>query len=239
MDKALTWWHNSELGLYSIGYLALTLLTYLIAKQLTKRFKIAAMMQPIFISLIAIILVLNFFDTTYAEYLTATYPLSFMIGPITVALAVPLYRYYAEIKHVLLPIILTLFCCGIFTVSITVLIAFLLGSDEKVLITLTTKSITTPIAMAISENIGGIPSLAAIIVTFTGIFGAALAAPIFKLLNVDDEKVKGLSIGLTAHAIGTASAFENNHRSGAYAAIAMCIMGILTAIVLPLLFLFL
>ena len=156
-----------------------------------------------------------------------------MLGPVTVALAIPLYQNLKRIRALLAPIVLTLVLGSFFTVGICMGIAWMLGASDTTLFSMTTKSITTPIAMAVAEKIGATAALAAPFVMFTGVLGAVLGPPIFDKLNIKDDSVKGISLGLTSHAVGTAKALEISAECGAFAALSMGLTGILTALILP------
>ena len=124
---------------------------------------------------------------------------------------------------------------AVFAALIAVALAAALGAEPAVLLTMSTKSITTPIAMAVSEEIGGIASLAAGIVAFTALVTIAAAPTVFRWLGLNDPRLWGFCLGITAHGMGTARAFELNPVAGAFASLAMCLTGTLTAIVIPLL----
>jgi putative effector of murein hydrolase len=116
-----------------------------------------------------------------------------------------------------------------------VTIAWLLGADATTLRSLAPKSVTTPIAMAVAQQIGGLPSLTAVLVILTGIVGAMVVSPLFNALGVRDPRARGFAAGLAAHGIGTARAFQVSELAGTFAGTAMGLNGLLTAILVPLL----
>jgi putative effector of murein hydrolase len=112
-------------------------------------------------------------------------------------------------------------------------VLFAFGSSEQIIDSMWTKSITTAFALQIAPEIGGLPALAAAIIMFTGIFGAIMAPPLFKLCGITSAPAQGCSLGITAHAVGTSKALEMGSEQGAFAALSMSFMGVLCAFTLP------
>lgn len=214
----------------------LTLLAFVVGQQLYLRLGKRAYLQPVVAGMLIVIAVLLLCGISYGDYYSSSNPLNLMLGPATVALAVPLYQNARRIRALFLPILLTLVCGSFVTVGIAVAIMWVMGTETTSLISMTTKSITTPIAMSVSEKLGGLPSLSAVLVMFTGALGAVVGIPIMHRLGIRDNAVKGITLGLTAHAIGTARALEENEECGAFSALAMGITGVMTAILLPVVF---
>jgi putative effector of murein hydrolase len=160
--------------------------------------------------------------------------LSFLIGPATVALAVPLFAQRERIRQLWRPIGVALLVGGTVAIVSALLIAWALGGTRETLMALAPKSATMPIALPVAERMGGPASLAAVAVAITGIAGAVLAAPLMRLLRVHDPAVRGFAIGLTAHAIGTARELQVHPTAGAFAALAMSLNGVATAVLVPL-----
>src|SRR5437764_1348668 len=156
-------------------------------------------------------------------------------GPATVALAVPLYQHRAEVKRALLPMAAALVAGAIVSIVSAVVIAKACGASPETLASLAPKSVTTPIAMGISEQIGGLPSLTAAFVIATGIIGAVLATPLLNLLGLRDWRGRGFGAGMAAHGLGTARAFQVHPLAGTFAGVALALNGLLTAILVPLL----
>lgn len=158
-----------------------------------------------------------------------------LLGPATVALAIPLYAQFDRLRRLALPIGLSLLAGSLAAAFSAVLIGKLFGASTLTLISLAPKSATTPIAMGIAERLGGLPSLTAVLVILTGILGAICAGPLFRLLGIADPAVRGFALGITSHGIGTARAFQDSEQAGAFAALAMGLNGLATALLLPLL----
>jgi putative effector of murein hydrolase len=172
--------------------------------------------------------------TPYATYREGVGLLSFLIGPATVALAVPLFAQRERIRQLWRPIGVALLVGGTVAIVSALLIAWALGGTRETLMALAPKSATMPIALPVAERMGGPASLAAVAVAITGIAGAVLAAPLMRLLRVHDPAVRGFAIGLTAHAIGTARELQVHPTAGAFAALAMSLNGVATAVLVPL-----
>ena len=174
--------------------------------------------------------------TSYDRYFAGAQFLHFLLGPATVALAVPLFRQMPRLRAIWLPVAVSL-SIGVLTGAFSaVAIGYALGLDRTTLLSLAPKSVTTPVAMGISEVLGGLPSLTAVFVVFTGITGAVIGLRVLKAAGVTDESAVGIAMGVTAHGVGTARAFEAHPVSGAFAGLAMALAAFETAIVLPLVF---
>jgi predicted murein hydrolase (TIGR00659 family) len=172
-------------------------------------------------------------DTPYATYFEGAQFVHFLLGPATVALAVPLYANLDRLKRNLLPLGGALLAGSITAVASALAIGWALGASRETLLSLAPKSVTTPIAMGIAEKLGGLPSLTAVLVVCTGILGAVLARGTLNLLRVEDHAVRGFAVGVAAHGIGTARAFQVSETMGAFAGLAMGLNGLATAFLFP------
>ena len=211
----------------------ITMAAFFLGQQLYQRSNRVQVFQPVVIGMALVIGSLLIFDIPYKLYYRSSELLHMLLGPATVALAIPLFQNAKRIRELLLPIICTVLVGGSLTVIIAITTLWLMGASELTLLSMTTKSITTPIAMIVSEKIGGIPALSAMFVLITGAFGAIVAIPILNMLGIKDQGVRGFTLGLTSHAIGTARALEENEECGAFSALAMGITGVATALLLP------
>ncbi|MFO7704047.1 MAG: LrgB family protein [Halopseudomonas sp.] len=190
--------------------------------------------HPVLVSillLIGIILLLGGDLTVYRDSVT---PLMVLIGPATVALAVPLYVNLRRIREFLSPVMVTLLVGGSVATLVTILIAWGLGIEHSLVMTIAPKSVTTPIAMLVAEQTGGIAALAAVFVMITAVIAAVFGPWLLRLAGVRSDAAWGLSMGICAHAIGTALSLEKSEEAGAFAALGMSLMGITTAVLLPL-----
>lgn len=215
--------------------LTLTLLAYQAGYRVYRRAGYNPLLNPVAIAVVLLVLVLKTTDTPYGEYFEGAQFVHFLLGPATVALAVPLYAQWHRLRKVLLPLAAALVAGSLVAIASALALGWLLGASEATLLSLAPKSVTTPIAMGIAEKIGGIPSLTAVLVMLTGISGAVLAKPVLDAMHVTDHAVRGFAVGVAAHGIGTARAFHVSEQAGAFAGLGMGLNGLLTAALAPLL----
>jgi predicted murein hydrolase (TIGR00659 family) len=214
--------------------LTITLLAYQGAFWLYQRSGCNPLANPVLIAVTVLVLFLTLTATSYETYFAGAQFVHFLLGPATVALAIPLYTQFHRVRAMLLPVIVGLLAGSLTAVISAVLIGRLFGASLSTQLSLAPKSVTTPIAMGVAERIGGIPSLTAVLVIITGILGAVGARYVFDAMKLRDPAIRGFSIGVASHGIGTARAFQVNEQSGAFAALAMGLNGALTAILVPL-----
>ena len=172
--------------------------------------------------------------TPYQTFFDGAQFVHFLLGPATVALAVPLYRNLGRVRATLVPMLSALLVGSITAVAGAVIVGALLGLPREMLVSLAPKSVTTPIAMSLAAANGGIPALTAVFVMLTGIFGGVVVTPLMNLLRIRDYAARGFAAGLAAHGIGTARAFQVDALAGAFAGIALGLNGAMTAVVTPL-----
>jgi predicted murein hydrolase (TIGR00659 family) len=216
-------------------WLTATMVAYVIGHWIFVRCGQNPLLNPVATAVVLLIAVLWATGTDYRSYFDGAQFVHFMLGPAVVALGVPLYEHLAEVRKTLLPMACALFA-GVMTAIVSVVaIAMILGASNETVASLAPKSVTSPIAMGIASEIGGLPSLTAGFVIITGILGAMIATPLFNALGFRDWRARGFGIGIAAHGIGTARAFQVNELAGTFAAIAMGLNGVATAILVPLL----
>jgi predicted murein hydrolase (TIGR00659 family) len=215
--------------------LTVTLVAYQAAFWLYTKSKLNPLANPVAIAVALLVALLWLTDTAYATYFEGAQFVHFLLGPATVALAVPLYANLERLRKNLLPLSGALLAGSLVAVVSAVGIGWLLGASRESLLSLAPKSVTTPIAMGIAEKLGGLPSLTAVLVVATGILGAVLARGTLNLLRIEDHAVRGFAVGVAAHGIGTARAFQVSETMGAFAGLAMGLNGLLTAFLFPLL----
>jgi predicted murein hydrolase (TIGR00659 family) len=214
--------------------LTATLLAYQLAFALYTRSGFNPLVNPVAIAVAVLVLILTFTGTPYQTYFDGAKFVHFLLGPATVALAIPLYQQVEKLRRNWVAFLAGAIAGSAASIATAMLIARLLGASAATILSLAPKSVTTPIAMGISEKIGGLPSLTAVLVITTGILGAILARSILNLLRITDPATRGFALGTTAHGIGTARAFQVSHEMGAFAGLAMGMSGVLTAVLLPL-----
>lgn len=215
--------------------LIITLGFYLLARKISERGNHHPLLSPPVLAMFAIIAVLLVFKISYADYFRGVRPIHFMLGPATVSFALPLYLQLARLRKVLIPLMIALAVGSFVGIMSAVMIGYFLGLPHEILLSLAPKSVTTPIAMGISEKIGGTPALATVFVMITGVLGALLATSVMRLVRVKDPLVQGFAMGLSSHGLGTYRAFQIHEMAGAFAGLAMALNGLMTAILIPIL----
>jgi len=216
-------------------WLTATMLAYIAGHWLYRKSGENPLVNSVAIAVIVLIALLWATDTDYTRYFDGAQFVHFMLGPAVVALAVPHYENRRKVRRTILPIVLALLAGSTTAVVSAVGIAVALGASMETVTSLAPKSVTSPIAMGIAERIGGLPSLTAGLVIITGILGATIGTPLFNAMGVKDWRARGFAMGVTAHGIGTARAFQVNEIAGTFAAIALGLNGVVTAILVPLL----
>lgn len=212
--------------------LTLTFGVYFLAKLVRKLLRLT-LFNPILVSIAFLIIFLRVADVDYEEYRVSGAKIDFWLKPAVVALGVPLYKQLSSIRQEILPILLSqLAGCVVGVVSV-VGIARLMGASTDVVLSLAAKSVTTPIAMEVTESVGGIPALTATIVVFVGIFGAITGFRILRYGHIGMPSSQGISLGTASHAVGTSAAMERSMEHGAYASLGLTLNGIFTAILAP------
>ncbi|MBD5308282.1 MAG: LrgB family protein [Bacteroides sp.] len=212
--------------------LALTFLTFLGAKVLQRRTGIA-LLNPILVSVCVLVAILLVFDIDYEAYSEGGGYIEFWLKPAVVALGVPLYKQLESIRKQLLPIILAELAGCVAGIVSVVMVAELLGATKEVVLSLASKSVTTPIAMEITSTVGGIPALTAAVVVCTGIFGGMAGFRMMKMSRVKSPIAQGLSMGTAAHAVGTSAAMDVGYRYGAFSSLGLTVNGLFTAMLTP------
>jgi len=213
--------------------LTLTLVAYQAAFWLYKRAGFHPLANPVMLAIAMVATVLALSDMDYRTYFDGAQFVHFLLGPATVALAIPLYAQWPKLKAMAGPLMIAL-VIGSLTAALSAYgIGALLGASQPSLMSLAPKSVTMPIAMAVAEPLGGLPALAAAMVMLTGVLGAIGAPYLYRWLRIGDHAIRGFAIGLASHGIGTARAFQVSEQAGAFAALAMGLNGLLTALSLP------
>jgi predicted murein hydrolase (TIGR00659 family) len=209
------------------------LLVYQGAFVLYRRSGFHPLANPVAIAVTGLGLLLWVTNTPYATYFEGAQFVHFLLGPATVALAVPLLEQLPRLKRLWLPLLGALVAGTLAATVSAIGIGWLLGASKATLASLAPKSVTTPVAMGIAEQIGGLPSLTAVLVVSTGILGAATARYLFDALRITDPAVRGFALGTAAHGIGTARAFQVSEEMGAFAGLAMGLSALFSAVALP------
>jgi predicted murein hydrolase (TIGR00659 family) len=215
-------------------WLTVTLIAYVVADRISARFGRHPLANPVLIAVALLAAILTATRTPFETYFQGAQFVHFLLGPATVALALPLHRHWPLVRKAVLPILAALFAGAVTAVVSAVGIAAAFGVPHPILASLAPKSVTAAIAMGIAREIGGEPSLTATLVIATGILGAVMVTPLMVVLGFTDWRARGFAAGLAAHGIGTARAFQVNPVAGAFAGIAMGLNGLVTAALVPL-----
>ncbi|PVX30230.1 LrgB family protein [Sphingomonas pokkalii] len=225
-------WH--ALQATPLLWLAVTLLVFEGADQLSKRSNRHPLCHPVLLATPVLIAILLTTRTPYPLYAQHTAMLGFLLGPATVGLAVPLWRNRALVRRAAGPLLLALFAGSLTAILSVTGIVWAFGGSAQILATVAPRSVTTPVAMALAAQLGGIPALAAVVVLIAGVFGAMIATPLLDALRLRDYRVRGFAAGVAAHGFGTARAFQVTEIGGTFAGIGMALNAAMTALLLTL-----
>lgn len=214
-------------------WLTATLIAYALGDACFRLAGRTPLVNPVLIAVMLLAGVLHLTATPYTTYFEGAQFVHFLLGPATVALALPLYDSLPRLRRALWPTLAAL-VAGSLTAALSALaIGAALGVDATVLASLAPKSATAPVAIGIAERIGGSPTLTAVLVILTGITGAIIATPLLNMLHLRDWRARGFAVGLTSHGIGTARALQVHPTAGAFAALGMALNAVATALVAP------
>jgi len=225
----------SELLTAPLAHMALTCGIYVAALEINRRSGSHPLANPVLLSVCCLIAVLWSARIDYEQYFSNVQLIHFLLGPATIALAVPLFRHRQKVRQAALPILGGILCGSGAGIATTLAVCFLAGIDTALTASLSTKSITAPVAMGIAEQIGGAPSLAAVFAVLTGMIGAALGPWLLSRFNVHSSMERGLAMGATSHGQGTARILQESEEAGAFSGLAMGLTALGMAFVLPLL----
>lgn len=216
-------------------WLTATIAVYRAMTLISRRFGSPPLLNPVLLSIIALVSILLLTGTPYATYFDGAQFVHFLLGPATVALAIPLYETERTLRRIFWPALAGLVVGSATGITAAVLAGRLAGLSEQTLRSLAPKSITTPIAMGIAEQLGGLPSLTAVIVIVTGMMGALFGWELLGFVGVRDDGERGFALGLASHGLGTARSLQFSSEAGALAGLAMGLNGAMTSLLAPLL----
>ena len=214
-------------------WLTATLAAYLVADRIAAAAGRHPVVNPVAIAVALVGTLLKLTGTDYQTYFNGAQFVHFLLGPATVALAVPLYRNIELVVRNILPMAASLIVGAVVAIASALLVARALGAPRAVLISLAPKSVTAGVAMAVSETLGGAPPLTAVLVIATGILGAIVVTPLMNALKIHDYAARGFAVGLASHGIGTARAFAVDPVAGVFAGVAMGLNAVVTPAIIP------
>jgi predicted murein hydrolase (TIGR00659 family) len=215
--------------------LAITLLVFQFSAWLQRRCGGSVLLNPVLVSVLILVGLLRGANIPYADYIRGAQFIGFLLGPATVALALPLYDNLHSIRRTALAIVPAVIVGSLITSISAMGIGHALGASRTVVLSLGAHSATTPVAMGITDQIGGQASLAAAFTLLTGLAGVILYVPIVRIFKIKDWRARGLGVGTAAHGLGTARMLQLNETAGAYGGIAIGLSAVLTAVFVPLL----
>lgn len=223
----------NELFANPVFAITITLGVYFLAQWLYQRTRLE-LLNPLLVALVVLIALVSVSGTDYAAYKKSTQMIDFMLGPSVVALGFMLHEEVRYLKERIFSILASTLTGSIVGIASAAGIVFLMGGNTELAVTLQPKSVTTPIAMALSEQSGGIPSLTAVIVVIAGIYGGLIAPTLFRVLKIESRVAKGLALGSSSHGMGTVKAIQLGSVEGAVSGMAIGLMGAVTALLVPL-----
>lgn len=210
-------------------WIPVTITVYGIVVVLEKRFQ-SALLQPLIVCAASLIALLQLLDVPYSSYSEATEPITLLLGPAIVALAIPLYRHAQSIRKTLLPVLTSIISGTVIGVALPPIIVLIFGGSDVLVLSMMPKSATTPIAMEISRALGGLPELTAIFTVLTGLIGSMIGPRVLRVFGFRDPRVIGLALGISSHAIGTARMIQESEEHGSFSGFAMALTGVCTAV---------
>ncbi|MFP8968385.1 LrgB family protein [Pokkaliibacter sp. CJK22405] len=214
-------------------WLLMTLAAYSLGLWLNRKLGGSPWLHPVLLAMAMLITLLVVLGVPYKTYFSGAQLIHFLLGPATVALAVPLYDHLSKVREILGVLLMTCLAGAIVAALTAAGVALLLRADHQTVLSIMPKSVTSPIAMGVAETLGGIPSLTAGLVLITGAFGCMAGPLVFRWMKVEDPRVKGFVLGVTAHGFGTAHAFQYGAVAGAFGGLAIGMAGLFTAFFLP------
>ena len=188
--------------------------------------------QPVAVAIVGTLLAVS--GTSYDDYADATTLISFLLGPATVALAIPLYHQVARLKGMVVPVLVSLTAGALVSMVSGILLVRWLGGSDVLERTMAPKAVTTPVTIELTDRLGGYPELSAAFAIVIGIVGAMVAPRVLTLLRIRDPRARGIAVGAVSHGIGTARMLEESRVEGAFSGLAMGLTAVVTCLMVPL-----
>lgn len=218
-----------------LGLLGITLGGYQLGRWLQRRTGQHPLAQPVLVAIVLAGAAITLLDVDYPAYRSGTELIAFWLGPATVALAVPLHQQAERLRGFVVPLLVAVVVGAAVSVTTATLVARALGADEALQKTLATKSATTPVAIAVTDTLGGIPPLAAVFAIIIGILGAIAGPSVLNLLRIRDRRARGLAVGAVSHGIGASRMLREDETEGALAGLSMGLSALAVSLLVPLL----
>jgi putative effector of murein hydrolase len=214
--------------------LALTVAAYLGAGELHRRLGRPALLAPVLVAMVVVSVVLEVLGISYPEYLASVSILTLLLGPATVALALPLLRSGRALLADRAAVLVTLVVTGVVSVGVTVAALLALGADDSLVLTTLPRSVTTPVALTVGETIGANTTLAVVLTLVSGVLGATVGPWLLDRVRVSDPRARGFAIGMVSHGIGTSRALVESDVTGGWSSAAMVLNALAMTVALPL-----
>ncbi|WP_436698911.1 LrgB family protein [Nocardioides sp. BYT-33-1] len=224
-----------DLARSPLTLLLVTLAGYQAGRWIQARTGGHALAQPVLVAIVVAGTAITLLDVDYADYRDATELIAFWLGPATVALAIPLHRQADRLKGFVVPLLVAVVVGAATSIVSAVLLARLLGADDALEKTLSTKAATTPVAIALTDTLGGIPPLAAVFAITIGIVSAITAPAVLNLLRIRDRRARGLAVGAVSHGIGASRMLREDETEGAFAGLGMGLSALAISLLVPVL----
>ncbi len=214
-------------------HLTMTLVAYSLGYAIYRWRRFNPLFNPVLMAVVLVVSILLLTGTSYQTYFQGAQFVHFLLGPATVALAVPLYRQWERVRRSVLAVLASVIAGSLTASASAIAIVWGLGGSRESIVSIAPKSVTAPVAMGIAEQLGGLPSLTAALVILTGITGAMLGPPLLDRLHLTDQAARGLALGVASHGIGTARALQVNELAGAFSGLGMGLNALATSILVP------
>jgi putative effector of murein hydrolase len=214
--------------------LFITIASFLAAQWFQKKMGVHSLLNPVVVSIVLVVVYILAFDIAYHDYLQHVNLIHALLGPATVALAIPLYNQLPVIRQSMVAIGSAVVVGAAVAAGVGYYLAVLMGAGEDMQLAITTKSLTTAIAIGVAEKIQADPALAVFFVFTTGMIGSVIASFVFRVGRITDDRAIGLALGVTCHGLGVARAFQHSHKAGAFSALGMSLMGLVSGVAIPL-----
>ena len=229
-------WHPSEtwdwLSTSPLFGLTVTLGAYAVGRWAHRRTG-NAVLQPVLVAIVLIGALLLVADVPYRDYLAGGSFVSFWLGPATVALALPLHQEWHLVRRTAAPVLTGVVAGAFLSIVSAILVTRLAGGSDALELTMAPKAATTPVSIALSEQIGGLPALTAVLTILAGITGAVAGPWVLDRLHIRDPRARGIAIGAVSHGIGTSRALQESRTAGAFSALSMALSALATSLLVP------
>lgn len=210
-----------------------TVVGYRIGLEVRRKSRGHSLAQPVLVAIVVVAVVLQALDIDYATYLQGGQYVAFLLGPATVALAVPLYRQLRQLSGLVVPLLVALPVGALASVALGYFLVTWLGGGEELALTMAPKSATTPVSLAVSEVAGGIGPLTAVFAIVAGIIGAVAAPTVLTWARIRDRRARGLAMGAVSHGVGTSRSLLENETEGAFSGLSMGLSALFVSLLMP------